>query len=154
MLVLKALLPDDALQLSDAALGAYLKLKALASHMTVKGVFINGCCLTLEDMVQRAGLGDGWKACIDELQTAEYLKRVGGVWYFANSQALFQNTQYADSTMAKVLRVVQSSVKREDVAAVLHVVHEAGEFKKTFEADEMRDQLRRLFQNQTADRSQ
>ena len=47
MQVLKVLLPDDALELDDVSLGAYIKLKALASQMMVKGVMVNGSVLTI-----------------------------------------------------------------------------------------------------------
>jgi len=68
MRILKALLPDCALQLENGALGAYLKLKALASQMTVKGVMINlVVVLTLEDMAERAMLGIGWEDDVEQL---------------------------------------------------------------------------------------
>lgn len=145
MRILKAWLPDGALQLDDASLGAFIKLKALASQMTVKGVMVNGKVLSIEDMVERAELGPDWKVSIEQMVSAGLLMEVKGVWLFVNSRELFPNTKYGDYEMGKVFGVIRTVFSGEDLSAVRDAVTDAGEFKKERTIDEVRDDILKLY---------
>lgn len=139
MRVLKAWLPDDALQLDSAALGTYIKLKALASQMTVKGVMVNGKVLSIEDMAERADLGDGWEMPMETLIQVGYLRLVNGVWFFSNSKELFHGTRYASTELGNVKSIVEQTVKSSvDILDVMREVRNAGEFEHEKSTDDIR----------------
>ena len=152
MQVLKVLLPDDALELDDASLGAYIKLKALASQMTVKGVMVNGTVLTLDDIAQRAGWGEAWKHAANQLVEFGYLKSIDGVWCLTKSSVLFSGTVYAEDAIGRVVTVIRKTLKGS-TEAILGMVYDAGSFKRKKTIEELRDEVLDMYRRFNADRS-
>ncbi len=151
MQVLKVLLPDDALELDDASLGAYIKLKALASQMTVKGVMVNGSVLTMDDIAQRAGWGEGWDRAANQLIEFGYLQSIDGVWCLTNSSVLFSGTVYAEESIGRVVAVIRKTLEGS-VDTILGVVYEAGTFKRKKTTEELRDEIIDMYSQFGADR--
>ncbi len=152
MQVLKVLLPDDALELDDVSLGAYIKLKALASQMMVKGVMVNGSVLTMEDIARRTGWGEDWKHAANQLVEFGYLKSVDGVWCLTHSDVLFSGTVYTDDDIGRVIAVIGKAMKGP-TSAILDMVHEAGSFQRKKTTEELRDEVLDTYKQFGPDRS-
>lgn len=142
--IVKLPLTAPVLGLSSVSLGVFVKLLALGSRMTVKGVMVNG------HVFESLEIFETMKCSLEERQVAvEELEAKGLIGFAAERRVLFVNeayafyngTSYTDEDLASVVGTVRDAYGADAAQQIASVVRDAGEFKRVKSLDEYRQEI-------------
>jgi hypothetical protein len=131
-------------ELDEVDLGFFVKLLALGSKMTVKGVMVNDHVLTATEMFV-AFNQELDENLIPRLCDANLLGRVSNVLYVKEAASYYNQTTYSESDLISVIRTVREAFGSDVAEQIALVVPYAGRFKIEKSEEERRNELHQVY---------